>query len=265
MISSLILTQIKNLPPLPNSVLEVQKITNDPNASIKDLVKIIKDDPLITANLLKSANSPLYGFTRQIKTIDQAVSLFGMSTVKGFVISFAVRNALKFDLSAYGITESRFHDVSVKRNALALNWYKKERSKLDIMATDSFLIDVGAVVISLVLNSEGQAENFKNELNYENRYELEKKYTGVTTSDVTAEIFKHWHFGKDLIEPIAKIESPTQNDEYFEYAASLKVLREAINLLKDEESAKEKALELIDKYNLNKNAFLDAWNIMEEN
>ena len=265
MISDLILKQIKNLPPLPKSVLEVQKITNDPNASIRDLVNVIKDDPLITANLLKAANSPLYGFTRQIKTIDQAVALFGMSTVKGFVISFAVRNALKFDLSAYGITEARFHDVSIKRNALAINWYKKERSKLDIMSTDSFLIDIGAVVISLVLNSEGKAEEFKNELTIENRYELEKEYVGATTSMVTAEIFKHWHFSNDLTEPMENIDTPENSQDYFEYAASLKVLRESINLLKDEENAKEKALELIKQYNLNEEAFLEAFDIVEGN
>ncbi len=264
MISKLILTQIKNLPPLPQSVLEVQKITNDPNASIKDLVSVIKDDPLMTANLLKAANSPLYGFTRQIKTIDQAVALFGMSTVKGFVMSFAVRNALKFDLSAYGITESRFHDVSIKRNALAINWYKKERSKLDIMATDSFLIDVGAVVISLVLNSENQAEDFRRELNTENRYKVEMKYVGATTSDVTGEIFKHWHFSKDLIEPISNIDLPTKTEEYFEYAASLRVLRDSVNLLSDENS-KEKALKLIKQYKLNGISFLEAWNIVMEN
>ena len=263
MISDLILKQIKNLPPLPQSVLEVQKITNDPNASIKDLIKVIKEDPLLTVDLLKAANSPLYGFTRQIKTIDQAVALFGMSTVKGFVISFAVRNALKFDLSAYGVTEERFHKVSVKRNALALNWYKKERSKLDIMATDSFLIDIGAVVISLVLNSEAKTEEFKKELNTENRYKVELKYVGGTTADITAEIFKHWHFSKDLTEPMANIDLPTKTEEYFEYAASLKVLRDSVNLLKDEENAKEKALALIKQYNLNAVSFLDAWNTVE--
>ncbi len=264
MISETILRQIKSLPPLPKSVLEVQKITSDPNSSIRDLVKVIKDDPLLTANLLKAANSPLYGFTKQIKTIDQAVALFGMSTVKGFVISFAIRNTLKFDLSAYGITEERFHDVSVKRNALAINWYKKERSKLDIMATDSFLIDVGAVVISLVLVNSGKAEEFKEELKTENRYKVELKYVGATTSEVTAEIFKHWHFSKDLIEPMANIDFPSKSEEYFEYAASLRVLRTAVNLLKDDEKAKEKALELIKKFNLNAVSFLEAWDVVIE-
>ena len=264
MISDIVLRQIKSLPPLPKSVLEVQKITSDPNSSIRDLVKVIKEDPLLTANLLKAANSPLYGFTRQIKTVDQAVALFGMSTVKGFVISFAIRNTLRFDLSAYGISEERFHDVAIKRNALAVNWYKKERSKLDIMATDSFLIDVGAVVISLVLISEGKADTFREELKKENRYKVELKYIGATTSEVTAEIFKHWHFSKDLVEPIANIDMPSKTEEYFEYAASLRVLRSAVDLLKDDENAKEKAIELVKKFNLNAVAFLEAWDVVIE-
>ena len=162
-----IIKQIKSLPPLPKSVMEVQRITNDPNSSISDLVKVIKEDPMLIANLLKAANSPLYGFTRQIKTVDQAVSLFGMTTVKGFVISFAVRNTLKFDLSAYGIDENRFHDVSIRRNALALNWYRTKRDKLDIIATDSFLIDLGAVIISLILVGEGRDKEFRERLNNE--------------------------------------------------------------------------------------------------
>jgi len=264
MINNTVLRYIKNLPPLPKSVAEVQKITSDPNSSIKDLVKVIKEDPLMTANLLKVANSPLYGFSRQIKTIDQAVALFGMSTVKGFVISFAIRNAIKFDLSAYGINEHRFHEISMKRNAFAINWYRKDRSKLDIMATDSFLIDVGAVVISLVLVSEGRAEAFRKELEKENRYKVEIKYVGGTTSEVTSEMFKHWHFNQDLIEPIANIDMPSKTEKYFEYAASLKVLRTAIDLLKDDENSKEKALQLISKYNLNPVSFEEAWEIVME-
>ncbi len=221
-----ILSQIKNLPPLPKSVIQVQKITSDPNSSIRDLINVIKDDPMITANLLKAANSPLYGFAKQIKTVDQAVSLFGMNTVKGFVISFAIRNTLKFDLSAYGISENQFHDVANIRNAIGINWYKLQRSKLDVIATDSFLIDLGAVVISLYLVSKGKAEEFKNNLTPENRYELETEYTGYTTSQITAEIFKHWHFAEDLIKPIETIDSP--NDEYSRVLDVLRTIKDIL-------------------------------------
>jgi len=245
-----IIKKIKSLPPLPKSVMEIQKITADPNGSIADLIKVVKEDPMLTANLLKAANSPLYGFTRQIKSVDQAVSLFGMATVKGFAISFAIRNSLKFDLEAYGISEQQFHDVSMYRNSVAIEWYKRERSRLDILATDSFLIDIGAVVIALILKEEGLEERFKTRLQNEDRYFLEKEFVGADTTEITVEIFKHWNFSEDLVEAMANINNP--KEPYKVESASLLVLREAIDLVKSiSKESIQKALEIAKKYNLN--------------
>ncbi len=261
-----IVNQIKALPPLPKSVLEVQRITNDPNSSIADLVKVIKNDPMLTANLLKVANSPLYGFTRQIKSVDQAVSLFGMVPIKGFVISFAIRNSMKFDLSAYGIDENHFHMISTKRNALALNWYASKKDKLDIIATDSFLIDLGAVIISLILIGENKADEFKSRLTKENRYELEKEFVGATTPEITAEIFKHWHFGDELIIPIENIEVPEKAENYQEEAAALKVIKTIYDLLdKEFKDNFPKGIELAQKYNLDVDKLQKALEKLEGN
>jgi HD-like signal output (HDOD) protein len=244
-----ILKEIKALPPLPKSIMEIQRITNNPNSSIRDLVKIVKEDPLLTADLLKAANSPLYGFRREIKTVDQAVSLFGMAAVKGFAISFAIRNTLKFDLSAYGVDENQFHDVSSKRNAITLYWYKKERNYLDILLTDSFLIDIGAIIISLVLNSLGKAEEFRSKLNVENRDSLEKEFVGMTTAEVNAEVFNHWGFSEDLIIPMKNLNVP--NAKYEKESASLLTLKNLVNLLDGYNERNEQlAFDIANKYNL---------------
>lgn len=256
-----ILKRINSLPPLPKSVLEVQRITSDENASIKDLVKVIKEDPMLTANLLKVANSPLYGFAREIKNVDRAVSLFGMTPIKGFVISFAVRNSMKFDLSAYGITETMFHDVSIKRNALAFNWYKGSKL-LDVIATDSFLLDIGAVIISLILISEDKADEFKTKLNKQNREELEKEYVEATTIEITYEIFKHWHFGDDLIAPI---ENLAKNELSNESACALDVIRTMFNMLGEDEEDYIKAFEKAKNYNLNLEKLNKAFEIVKGN
>ena len=247
--NSKIIKQIKTLPPLPKSILEIQKITNDSNSSISDLAKIIKKDPMLTANLLKVANSPLYGFKSRIKNIDNAISLFGMLTIKGFAISFAIRNSLKFDLSPYGVGEKEFYETSYKRNIIALQWFKKDKSTLDIMATNSFLIDLGAVVISLVLDNEGKNETFKNRLlNGESREELEKEFVGVTTTKVTAEMFKHWNFSEDLIESMANIEKP--KGKYKKESAGLLILKTLTDLFKPQVLEKEKAFKIAKSYNL---------------
>jgi HD-like signal output (HDOD) protein len=245
-----ILNQIKSLPPLPKSIIEIQRITNNPDSSIKDLVKVVKEDPMLTANLLKAANSPLYGFTKKIETVDQAVSLFGMSTVKGFAISFAIRNSLKFDLSAYGVDETKFHDVAAQRNAIAFNWFKKYRSKLDVLSTASFLIDVGAVVISLILNNDNKSESFKNRLlSGEDREDLEREFVGATTVEVTTKIFEHWKLSDSLVESMKNINNP--QGEYKVESAALLVLKTLIDLVKPySEESKQKAFELAQKYEL---------------
>ena len=258
-----IIKQIKSLPPLPKSVLEVQKITSDPDSSIADLVKVIKEDPMLTADLLKVANSPLYGFSAKVRNIDHAVSLFGMATVKGFAISFAIKNSLRFDLSAYGVGEEEFHDVSSKRNIVALHWLKKDKNSLDIVATNSFLIDLGAVVISLILHNEGKSKTFKERLlNGEIREDLEREFVGVITTEITAEMFKHWNFSEDLIESMESIENP--KGRYQKESAALLALKTLIDLLKPKVLEKEKAFEIAKRYNLDINSLKEAIEKLDE-
>ena len=83
--------RIKALPPLPKSFYQMSLICQDPNASISDLARVIEEDPMLVANLLKVANSPLYGFRREIKNVTQAVSLFGMSTTRSLVTDMSIK------------------------------------------------------------------------------------------------------------------------------------------------------------------------------
>jgi len=68
-----IIKKIKQLPPLPESAMKIEAVYQDPDSSFNDMVKILENDPLLTADILKAANSPLYGFSREINAISQAV------------------------------------------------------------------------------------------------------------------------------------------------------------------------------------------------
>jgi HD-like signal output (HDOD) protein len=113
-----LISKIKTLPLLPDTITQIRRICANPESSVGDLIKVVEKDPMITANLLKAANSPFYGFSREIKSVSQAVSLFGMSTVKGLALSNAVKKLLSVDLEPYGITPESFADISSLQNAL---------------------------------------------------------------------------------------------------------------------------------------------------
>ncbi len=122
-----LLKKIKALPPLDDTIMKIQRICTDKNSSLNDLVKVVEGDPMLTANILKSSNSPLYGFSREIKNVSHAISLFGMATIRGFALSSAIKQNMKIDLSPYDLTNAKFLEISVAQSALMFNWFSKSR------------------------------------------------------------------------------------------------------------------------------------------
>lgn len=257
-----ILKKIKSLPPMPETVGKIQLICNNPNSSIGELIKIVEKDPSLVANLLKAANSPLYGFSREIKNVSQAVSLFGMATVKGFAIASAVRSSFKMDLSAYGLSTGDFVALSELQNALTVNWYSKSaRDKLDVLAPASFLLEIGMVVVGDFLKKEGKDKEFLTRLKSgENRRALETEFVGSSNEAVAAKIFEHWNFEKLMVDSIMHLEDPkSASEEALEYARVLSVVKECVNIgERFSEGSISKAKALIKEYGLNLPYFEEA-------
>jgi HD-like signal output (HDOD) protein len=194
-----IIKKIKSLPPLPESVQKVRQVCDDPEASIKDLIPIIERDPMFTADILKAANSPLYGFSKQITSIDQAVSLFGMGTIQGFAISYALRKTFPIDLSPYGVGQSHLMRVASQQNSLALHWGRKMVTLHQAeMLTLSMLMELGKPVAAMVLAESGKTEAFaeavKGVETLEELYRIEKEFLGMNSDWIAALMFKHWQF-----------------------------------------------------------------------
>jgi HD-like signal output (HDOD) protein len=263
-----LLSKIKTLPPLPDTVTQIQRICADPESSVGDLIKVVEKDPMITANLLKAANSPFYGFSREIKTVSQAVSLFGMSTVKGLALSGAVKKLLSVDLEPYGITPQAFADISSLQNALMQTWYTKiDRSKMDILAVASFLQETGKIIIAQEIAKEGKAADFKAAIR-EGRdiTSVEKEFLGETTATVTAAIFEHWRFEEGLIEAIKYSDSPLEAPEATApYSIALCIVKTALQPLNTfGEEHFEQALLKARLFGLDEAVLLEALNTFKE-
>ena len=78
-----LLENINAIPPLPESVQEVERVYNNPDSTLEDMQQAIEKDPLLTASILRIVNSPMYGVSRTITNVLQAISLLGKGTVVG--------------------------------------------------------------------------------------------------------------------------------------------------------------------------------------
>lgn len=107
------------IPPRPTVVTAVLEERARPEPDLKRVATLIGGDVGLSAAVLKTVNSPLYGLRRQVSGIEQAVNMLGMNNVGALVTGLALRNAVP----AQGL--ERFWDGAT-RTALIASYLAKQ-------------------------------------------------------------------------------------------------------------------------------------------
>ena len=68
----------------------VRDVVDNPNSSMDELANVLKLDPVLSARLLRTANSPQYGSQKQIDTVSCAVNLIGVQVVRDLIAATTV-------------------------------------------------------------------------------------------------------------------------------------------------------------------------------
>lgn len=127
-----LLGKAMTLPTLPDVYYRLVEMIDDPMSSLADVARLIAQDTALTAQLLRIANSALFGFPARIGNIGQAVTVVGMQQIKELSLACHVthvfqgipprlidtddfwRHALAVGLAARVIATHR-HEVNVER------------------------------------------------------------------------------------------------------------------------------------------------------
>jgi putative nucleotidyltransferase with HDIG domain len=87
-----LIRNLGDLPPLPQVAAQVLRIVGDPDSSTDELQRVVSTDQALTAQILKIANSAMFGMMREVKTLTQAIMTLGYSTIKSVVIASSAKN-----------------------------------------------------------------------------------------------------------------------------------------------------------------------------
>ncbi len=244
---------VGNMPPLPETVAQVQEACKNDETTIGDLVEIIGKDPMLSANILKAANSPIYGLSKEIKSLPQAVSLFGMSTIQGLTMSYGAKKALDIEPAAYGITKKQLTDVGMMQSSLATTWVKMlDKSLLDDISVVSLLSDLGKLAISQVL-ADKDSSALKEASSFLQVRNAEKELVNATTEEVSAIMFDQWNFNDTTISVLnffAGVDKEV-SPQVKKLAVILMVVKTCVNIKEQyTEKSIANALKLAQKYKL---------------
>jgi HD-like signal output (HDOD) protein len=80
---------------LPEITLRIVQVVQDPRSTANDLHKIVRNDPALSARVLRVVNSAFYGLPGQIGSIDRAIMLLGLNAVKNIAIAASLSKMFK--------------------------------------------------------------------------------------------------------------------------------------------------------------------------
>lgn len=81
------------IPPRPAVLLKVQQEMRGPDPDMRTIEQIISLDVGISASLVKIANSPLFGASRQVRSIKDALQVLGLDAVAAAIAALALRQS----------------------------------------------------------------------------------------------------------------------------------------------------------------------------
>ncbi|EAH6127131.1 HDOD domain-containing protein [Campylobacter jejuni] len=210
--NELLLKSVEILPPLPNTVSKLRKYVSEANSNIETMkvAEIISSDPLMTAKLLQLANSPYYGFTREITTINQVITLLGVGNIINIVTADSIKDSFKIDVSPYGLDTQIFLRNCNEEATFITNWLNDEDKKLShLLVPCAMLLRLGIVIFSNFLIQNHKDKDFLAFLNKnENLALAENEFLGVDHISFLGFLLYRWNFDDVLIESICFVRTP---------------------------------------------------------
>jgi putative nucleotidyltransferase with HDIG domain len=198
-----IINGIVHLKPIPRTISQIMDMASDPEVDIARLADTIAQDPVLTANLLKDANSAYYGSPRRFETVRQATVFLGMAEVFDLVLMEGCRDTLSpaqegYDQKGGGLWRySLFSALLAKAVAV-----KSKLADTQLVFTVGMLKDIGKLVLSQYVAQEYEDIRRLVDTQGHSFREAEKMVLGIDHAELGAMVARVWKFSPKMVRMI---------------------------------------------------------------
>jgi len=201
------------LPSLPAVAVQLIDQVQDDDVAIDDIAQSIICDPALSSKILKTVNSSFYGQSKTIGSIQQAVMVLGLNSVKTLALGFSLVGNLT-ESGGKGIDLMRlwrrclFSATSAKRICELLNIVQMEEVFLA-----SLMQDVGVLALSQVLGDRYAAVYALAQDDHRHLARHEQAAFGCDHTQVGEAMATNWGLPPLLVAPIRYHETPDEAPE----------------------------------------------------
>jgi len=194
--------RVRRLYSLPAVAMEALRITDDPTFDPATLRECIERDPALTGRILRVVNSSLFGFSRQIGDLGQAISILGVRALKLLVLGFSLPKELFEGAQADALAHywRRTLTKAVAARDLATRCWKIEGDEAFLVG---LMQDIGQ--LALVQELGEPYIEFMQQVRAQKGLLLESELTtlGFDHAVLSARLMDHWGLPERIVSLVA--------------------------------------------------------------
>lgn len=204
-----LLTHSRQLYTLPGVALEVLELTEGSHVDTARLKACIECDPALTSKLLRVVNSSLFGVSRRVSDLGQALGVLGTKPLKMLVLGFGLPEPLFAGLARDVLNRYWKHTLTraVAARELSERLWKMPGDELFVAA---LLQDLGQLVLIQGLGRPYVEMLRKADWPREEVLSLERKLIGFDHGQLTAGLLEQWGLPETLISAVQSPQAPAE-------------------------------------------------------
>lgn len=197
-----LVTSAQSLPTLPVVATKVVEATTGTETTVNEVATLIEKDMALSAKLLQVINSPFYGFSRGITSVNEAVSLMGFKQVANIALGLAAMSSLP-RVDAPGFDYEAFWEHSLARAVAAVMVTARIRPEASHgIFTIALLQNIGSYLLVRQLPIvHGYAQAMADERKVP-LARAERDAFGSDHAEIGARLAEHWNLPPNMVVPI---------------------------------------------------------------
>jgi HD-like signal output (HDOD) protein len=203
--------KIENLPTLPGIAIKLLQAVQKNEPNISEIGEILSKDVALTAKILKLVNSSFYSLSSRITTVDHAIKLLGLNTVKNLALGFSLITGFR-KRGVKAIDYSRFwKDSLVGAIAARLLAKKIQPALCDDAFFMGLLANIGSLALACCLPEQYSVVLSEATKDGGKWHQAENQFLGFNHMEVGEYLTKSWGLPESFYDPIGYHHCPQKN------------------------------------------------------
>ena len=258
-----LVARMRTFPTLPSSYLEILRALESPGSSADSVGELLSRDLAITAKLLQTVNSAIFGLARTVTSPSEALFILGVDIVRALVLSVHTYSQLDKVKPLYFTTDKVWnHSLAVATVARRIVQAQgSDQNVADAAFTAGLFHDLGKLLLASNFSSEYDGAHSLAEKRGIPLHEVETELFGATHAEMGAYLLALWGLPTQIVEAVAFHHRPNCAGE--SSFSALTAVHVANALLHEQEAEKKSSpVSCVDSSYLDKlrlGGRLDSW------